>query len=101
MLLFIFHTSHNATNEPFNQKADWVYDHFLFPVSSVRSITVSSLTVGATVDLQPQSHPPVEAPVGRNQSQESSDDRLLQFVLNYGVGVTVAGKRLDNTETSR
>lgn len=61
----------------------------------------TSLTVGTSVELQPQSHPPVGVPVGRDEPQEASNDGLLQFVLNHAVGVAVAAKRLDNTERSR
>lgn len=74
-----------------------VCDHFLVPAGSVSKITVSSLTVGTSVGLQPQSHPPVGVPVGRDEPQEASDDRLLQFVLNHAVCIAVAGKGLDNT----
>lgn len=62
--------------------------------------SVSSLTVGTSVDLQPQSHPPVGVPVGRDEPQEASDDRLLQLVLNHAVCIAVAGEGLDNTDTT-
>lgn len=78
-----------------------VCDHFLVPAGSVSKITVSPLTVGTSVGLQPQSHPPVGVPVGRDEPQEASDNRLLQFVLNHAVCIAVAGKGLDNTETAR
>lgn len=65
------------------------------------SESVTSLTVGTPVDLQPQSHPAVGVPVGGDEPQEASDDRLLQLVLHYAVGIAVAGKRLDNTEKIR
>lgn len=71
---------------------DCVCDHFLVLAGRVSNITVSSLTVGTSVDLQPQSHPPVGVPVGGNEAQEASDDRLLQFVLNYAVCIAVACK---------
>lgn len=88
-------------NEVTEPRPGWVCDHFLVPAGSVSKITVSSLTVGTSIGLQPQSHPPVGVPVGRDEPQEASDDRLLQFVLNHAVCIAVAGKGLDNTETAR
>lgn len=54
-----------------------------------------SLTVRTPVGLQPQSHPPAGVPVQREEAQEASDGRLLQFVLNHAVCVTVTWERLD------
>lgn len=62
--------------------------------SPVSAIKKTGLTVRTPVGLQPESDPPVGVPVQRNEAQEASDRRLLQFVLNHTVCITVTWKRL-------
>lgn len=59
------------------------------------------LTVRTPVGLQPQSHPPAGVPAQREEAQEASDGRLLQFVLNHAVCVTVTWERLEPTNKKR
>lgn len=54
----------------------------------------SRLTVSTSVYFQSESNPPSGVPVERDQAKKARYHRLLQFVLDHGVSITVTWKCL-------
>lgn len=59
--------------------------------------TWRTLTITTTVYLQSESNPPSGVPVQRNQAEEASYHRLIEFVLDHSVCITVTWKSLKKT----